>query len=368
MLAWKRGLGVSHFEGIVSPAYSVFRFRQFASPKFMHYLLRTDAYVDHFKSRSTGVIDSRLRLYPDTFSDIKILVPPTTEQTKIAAFLDHETAMIDGLIAKQERLIALLEEKRQAVISHAVTKGLDPTAPLRPSGIDWLGEVPVHWEVKRVKTVSTFMTSGPRGWSEKIGEDGAIFVQSGDLNELMEVEFAKAKRVLVANDAETARTQLYDGDVVVCITGAKTGNVAVGTTAPDVAFINQHLALVRPAKNIEAMFLGFLLKSKGGQAYFEVTQYGLKQGLSLTDVNEAPVVLPPLSEQTAIIEYLIRAAKQFVTLNVKAQSAITLLKERRTALISAAVTGKIDLRDWQQPEGAQPHSTQDINQPEDALT
>ena len=160
MLAWKRGLGVSKFEGIVSPAYSVFRFFESANPDYMHYLLLIDLYTGHFKTRSTGVIDSRLRLYPDSFFDTSLIVPPLPEQTQIAAFLDHETAKIDRLIEKQQALISLLKEKRQAVISHAVTKGLNPHAPLKDSGIKWLGQVPAHWRVLGLGKVVDLMANG----------------------------------------------------------------------------------------------------------------------------------------------------------------------------------------------------------------
>ncbi|WP_249744315.1 restriction endonuclease subunit S, partial [Serratia marcescens] len=149
---WKTGLGVSKYEGIISPAYSVFRFdTAIALPEYMNYLLRTKIYTDHFKSLSTGVIDSRLRLYPEVFGTVKILLPRFDEQVMVSAFLDHETAKIDKLIEKQQQLIELLKEKRQAVISHAVTKGLNPDVPMKDSGVEWLGEVPEHWRVSRVK-------------------------------------------------------------------------------------------------------------------------------------------------------------------------------------------------------------------------
>ncbi len=277
-------------------------------------------------------------------SKLALTLPPITEQTKIASFLDRETSKIDGLVGEQRRLMELLKEKRQAVISHAVTKGLNPHAPLKPSGIEWLGDVPEHWEVRRVKTVSSFITSGPRGWSERIGEAGSLFVQSGDLNDRLEVEFATAKRVQVDDDAESTRTRLFDGDVVVCVTGAKTGNVAVCATIPEAAYVNQHLCLVRPTSDVLPLFLGVLLKSRLGQTYFEVSQYGLKQGLSLEDVKEAPVLLPSVDEQRRIIAFIDTETMKIDTLTAEAERGIELLQERRTALISAAVTGKIDVR------------------------
>jgi len=310
------------------------------------------------KNASTNIYGAAI-LNQELIRDAYLLAPTYNEAEQIAAFLDHETAKIDRLIEKQQALISLLKEKRQAVISHAVTKGLNPHvsseasakegAPLKDSGNPWLGQVPAHWKTLRVKTVSTFLTSGPRGWSERVGDEGALFIQSGDLNDLLEIKYGTAKRVLVGNDAETDRTRLIEGDVVVCITGAKTGNVAVAESVPETAFINQHLCLVRPDTNISPAFLGSFLKGRIGQTYFELSQYGLKQGLSLEDVKEAPVVLPPLDEQAAIVEYLRTNTSKFDAIIQEALEAVTLLQERRTALISAAVTGKIDVRHWQPP-------------------
>ena len=294
----------------------------------------------------------RWRLPTDHFNDFPFPFPPTLEQQTIATYLDSKTSKIDGLVAEQRRLIALLTEKRRTVISHAVTKGLNPDVSMKPSGIDWLGEVPEHWSIRRLKDLSCFITSGPRGWSERVGEEGSLFIQSGDLNNFSEVDFAGSKRVRVGDAAEATRTRLGDGDVVVCITGAKTGRVAVCTAIPEAAYINQHLCLVRPTSDILPAFLGASLASVLGQTHFELSQYGLKQGLSLENVKEAPVLLPPLGEQTAIATFIAAESAKLDTLTAQAQRAIELLQERRVALISAAVCGKIDVRGLAEPEAA----------------
>jgi type I restriction enzyme S subunit len=287
---------------------------------------------------------TRVGLGQYELDNVELAFPPLAEQTAIAEFLDRETGKIDELVADQRRLMELLKEKRQAVISHAVTRGLNPAAPLKPSGIEWLGDVPAHWEVLNVKRLSSFITSGPRGWSERVGDDGCLFIQSGDLNDRLEIKFETAKRVSVAEDAETTRTRLMDGDVVVCITGAKTGNVAVAELVPEPAYVNQHLCLIRPTADVLPKFLGVLLKSSVGQTYFDFSQYGLKQGLSLENIKEAPVLVPPVAEQEAIVAHMEVELGKFDTLTAEAQRAIDLLQERRTALISAAVTGQIDVR------------------------
>lgn len=160
MLAWNRGLGFSAFHGIVSPAYSVFEPLQGNSPRFLDYMVRCDQVTLYYKAFSSGVIDSRLRLYPDTFGSLYCALPPPEEQIAIATFLDRETGKIDALIAEQEKLLGLLAEKRQATISQAVTKGLNPDAPMKDSGVAWLGEVPEHWNCQKLRYLTEIIGDG----------------------------------------------------------------------------------------------------------------------------------------------------------------------------------------------------------------
>jgi type I restriction enzyme S subunit len=343
MRSFQGGIEWSGLRGSISSAYVMLIPSSPINPNFFRYLFKSGLYIQALQTTTNLVRDGQALRY-ENFTLVDLPLLPIEEQSAIAAFLDRETGKIDALIAEQRRLVELLAEKRQAAISHSVTKGLNPSAPMKDSGIEWLGEVPAHWKVQRVKSASTFTTSGPRGWSERVGEDGHLFVQSGDLNDSLQVEFGTAKRVLVEDDAEGTRTRLIDGDVVVCITGAKTGNVAVCVSVPEPAYVNQHLCLIRPSQEVLPVFLGMLLKSKIGQTYFELSQYGLKQGLSLEDVREAPVLLPSLTEQQAIAAFLNTETAKFDTLTAEANRAIALLQERRSALISAAVTGKIDVR------------------------
>lgn len=281
---------------------------------------------------------------------------------KIVSFLEHETAKIDNLIEKQQQLIELLKEKRQAVISHAVTKGLNPDVPMKDSGVEWLGEVPEHWVSIRVKQISSFITSGPRGWSDFITDDGnEVFLQSGDLNNELGLQLDKAKRVSPPKNAEGVRTKLIAGDVVVCITGANTGRVAIVPELSQSTYINQHLSLIRPNISIiNSAFLGYSLASSVGRSFFDVAQYGLKEGLSLGNVSEVPLALPPKHEQDAIIKYLESIRNNYDNLSRLSTIQIELLKERRTALISAAVTGKIDVRDWVAPNACEAEVSQEI--------
>jgi type I restriction enzyme S subunit len=163
MLAWNGSLGVSAIEGIASPAYCVFRADISVEPMFLHHLLRTPLFTGVFKTVSTGVVDSRLRLYPDIFLRLPSLLPPHHEQCAIVRFLDHADRRIRRYIRAKQNLIKLLEEQKQAIIHRAVTRGLDPNVRLKPSGVGWLGDVPEHWEVLPLRRVTIARCDGPFG-------------------------------------------------------------------------------------------------------------------------------------------------------------------------------------------------------------
>ena len=151
MLAWMGGLGVSEYNGIVSPAYCVYRLKKAANPQFMHYLYKTPMYLAEFARHSTGVIPSRWRMYTDDFGQVLTLIPPIDEQDKIVSYLDKVTSKIDEAIAQQQKMIDLLNERKQIIINNAVTKGLNPDAPMKYSGVDWIGEIPKDWSIYRLK-------------------------------------------------------------------------------------------------------------------------------------------------------------------------------------------------------------------------
>lgn len=343
MRSFQGGIEWCRNRGCISSAYVMIVPCGRVISRYFAYLFKSKLYIQALQATTNLVRDGQALRY-DNFTQVPLPLVPLEEQSAIASFLDRETAKIDELVAEQQRLIELLKEKREAVISHAVTKGLNPDAPMKSSGVEWLGEVPMHWDISRVKTISTLTTSGPRGWSDHLGDEGALFIQSGDLTNLLRVDFDSAKRVIVADSSEAERSRLHAGDVIVCITGAKTGNIAVCKSIPEPAYVNQHLCLIRPTSKALPDFLGVVLKSVVGQTHFEFSQYGLKQGLSLEDVREAPVLLPSIEEQSAIVSWLEAETTRLDTLTAEAQRAIELLQERRTALISAVVTGQIDVR------------------------
>lgn len=278
--------------------------------------------------------------------EMRIVVPPLSEQQTIAAFLDRETTKIDELIAEQQRLIELLKEKRQAVISHAVTKGLIPDVPMKDSGVEWLGEVPEHWDVMPLKRDLAFLTSGSRGWADHYTEDGALFIRIGNLTrDSIRLDFSDIQRVAVPGGTEGARTKVRPGDIMFSIT-AYLGSVAIAPEKLEVAYVSQHVALARLRRRyLLPEWVGYVSLSIVGKTYLETQGYGgTKIQLSLDDVANLLMTIPHLNEQSTIVAFLDCEITKFDTLTSEAQKAIELLKERRTALISAAVTGKIDVR------------------------
>ncbi|WP_446892397.1 restriction endonuclease subunit S [Acinetobacter sp. NS4_7] len=355
MLAWKRGLGISKYAGIVSPAYSVFRFNEKVNPDYIHYLLRTDDYIKYFKTRSTGIIDSRLRLYPESFGDIGILLPDLEDQLKIASFLDHETAQIDTLIAKQEKLIELLKEKRQAVISHAVTKGLDPNVPMKDSGVEWLGQVPEHWTILKLSAIADITRLAGYEYTEywQSDDEGEIIAIRGQnirFNKLVNLD--DAEKITNKLSIRLKRSRLYKNDIAYPCVGT-IGN-AVLIHESDKYHINQNIAKLTPNEKIYPLYLTYFLNSSIclESALFLNTS-DAQPSILVGNLRKVKIAFPQLAEQIKIADSISNQLFMLDNLILKAELTISLMQERRTALISAAVTGKIDVRNWQAPTVAE---------------
>jgi type I restriction enzyme S subunit len=271
---------------------------------------------------------TRDKLTQGSMNDISIPWPPLPEQTQIAAFLDRETAKIDELVAEQRRLMELLKEKRQAVISHAVTQGLNPHAPMKPSGIEWLGEVQGHWEVKRLKhalrllTEKTDRRDNPialeniEGWSGRFISTGTEFQGEGVAFECGDILFGKLRPYLA---------KVY----LTASSGEAVGDFHV----------------MRPAQKIDGRFVVYQMLNRDFIAIVDSSTFGAKMPRVAWEFMSSMVLtIPPIEEQCAIAVFLDVETAKFDTLTTEANRAIALLQEHRSALISAAVTGKIDVR------------------------
>ena len=294
------------------------------------------------------------RISRSTLTHVRFAFPAPQEQTAIATFLDHETAKIDGLIAEQEKLITLLAEKRQATISHAVTKGLNPDAPMKDSGVAWLGEVPAHWDVTRLKFAASVQTGVAKG-KDNIGKDTievsylrVANVQDGylALDDIAKIEIPAA---------DLARYRLQPGDVLMNEGGDfdKLGRGHIWNGEIEDCIHQNHVFAVRPT-TVSSEWLNRFTSSETAQFYFmsRSKQSTNLASISSTNVMEMPLMLPPDEEQAAITAFLDAEIARLDELTAEATHGITLLKERRSALISAAVTGKIDVRHLAEQEAA----------------
>ena len=276
-----------------------------------------------------------------------LAIPPLSEQCSIAAFLDRETTRIDMLVEKQERLIDLLQERRVAFISHAVTKGLDPDIPMKDSGVEWLGEIPVHWEVKRLKSIADVQVSNV----DKKTVDGQIAVRLCNYvdvyyNEKIHsgIQFMGA----TATPEQVGRFLLRAGDVLITKDSEDWADIAVpSVVTQDFSDVlcGYHLAHIRPGQNCEGSFLGRAFASIGLRGQYHVAANGITRfGLTNSVLREGIFAIPPLSEQRTIAAFLDRETVKIDNLIAKIHQAIKLQKEFRSALISAVVTGKMDVR------------------------
>lgn len=311
--------------------------------RFVYYYLSSNFYKVALEGNAKSTVDS-LRL--PQFLNFEFSVPTVAEQNYIVDFLDHETAKIDSLIEKQQQLIELLKEKRQAVISHAVTKGLNPNVPMKDSGVEWLGEVPEHWHTTRIKYIAEL--------TPKKSE-----LSSSDNRFCTFVPMEKLKLGSLIKDEEKPISEVIGG-----YTYFKNGDLLLAKVTP--CFENKNMVVASDLKNgigfgsseiyvlrtnhkVNTQFLYYRLQE---DQFMELgtgamTGAGGLKRVPSEFLNNFEFALPPLSEQIAITKYLNQYLIKNEYLMNKAQSAIQLMQERRTALISAAVTGKIDVRSWQ---------------------
>jgi type I restriction enzyme, S subunit len=312
------------------------------------------------ENASTNIYGARI-LNQELISNAQVLEPTFEEAENIAKFLDHETAKIDTLIDKQQQLIKLLKEKRQAVISHAVTKGISnkkhPQAPMKDSGVEWLGEVPAHWSICTLKRHANFI-DGDRSSEypneNDLKESGVLFLSSKNISNgklsIKNTNFISSQKFERLN-----RGKAIDGDLIVKVRGStgRIGELAIfeaDRIKHITAFINAQMMIIRVKASLNNYFLSNIAQAHCWMEQLNLGAYGTaQQQLNNTVFANVIMVVPPLCEQKEINAHLGLVTNHFDSLINKATSAIKLMQERHTALISAAVTGKIDVRNWIEP-------------------
>ena len=335
--------------GIITSAYLAVAPHR-AYPKYLHYLFRAYDSAKIFYSMGGGLRQSM------KFSDLKrlpVLLPGHAEQTLIAAFLDRETAKIDELIAEQQRLIELLKEKRQAIISHAVTKGLNPDARMKPSGIACLGQIPDAWRIMPLKRLIERDSSISYGIVQPGPplEDGVPFVQTTNMS-TGDFELAKLQKTTAAIAAQYPRSLLVGGEVIL---GIRASIGAAHVVPPHLAGANlsRGVARIVPNSNISSEYLVAYFGTNAVSTFWQLSKQGSTfNEVSIETVRELPVCVPCSDEQAKIVKYLDIELRRYGALTAEANRSVELLQERRNALISAAVTGQIDVRELAERKAA----------------
>jgi type I restriction enzyme S subunit len=335
-------LKVSVDESILAPHF----FKYYVtSPNFQNIILQT----------ASGSTRDTINITP--MANLEVVLPSLDEQLQIVNFLDHQTAIIDQLIQQKEKLIELLKEKRQAVINEAVTKGLNPNAKMKDSGIDWLGEVPEHWNIKKIKHIKSkeanAFVDGPFGSnlkSEHFIENGDVYViESGFITSGIFEQKRDFKTISYEHFLTINRSSCKGGDIIIAKIGANYGmsGILPELEKPAVVSGNSLKLSVDTEKNVTEFIHYFLLNLKLTGSLEVIVNATAQPALSLGTLNDVSIAIPPYKEQKQIANYIKTYSNQNDALINALELQIEKLKEYRQSIISEAVTGKIDVRDWQ---------------------
>lgn len=341
MLAWKRATGRSTYEGIISPAYCVYRPITEIDTRYFHYLFRTDLCANMFKRYSTGIIDSRLRLYPDQFMALYSPVPHKNEQVRIADFLDHRCAEIDSVIANTQRTIEEYKVLKQSIITDAVTKGVRGKRTMKDSGIEWIGEIPVEWEIRKLFRAIDNLGDIDHYMPNSV-DTGIPYLMTGDLKEkLSDVDFDSCKMVSL-DDYQTLSSKIKanKGDIIFA-RYATIGTVCFVDIEKEFLVSYSCLTIKTTENLLLGRFLFYYLKSS---AFFEeVNQYinsNTQANVGLDSMTKAKVILPKIEEQTQIADYLDKKCAEIDTLIAKKIALLEELESYKKSVIYEYVTGK----------------------------
>ncbi len=310
--------------------------------QYAYYLWCSEKVTARLSATVQSVTRSHQRVKPEDILKLPWKWPPLDTQRWIAKFLNERTALIDALIKKKQELLERLAEKRQALITKAVTKGLKPEVSMKPSNIEWLGEIPAHWKLRRLKFGTTKIGSGitPRGGASVYVDSGVILLRSQNVHF---DNLALGDVVFIDDDIdnEMSETRVFFGDVLLNITGASIGRCCVFDQANTRANVNQHVCIIRPA-NFVADFLAMFLASSVGQLQIDISQNGAsREGLNFGDLGNFIVLTPPFSEQAKIAKTIQFQVDAIGEQSLRVLQSISILEEYRSAVIMAAVTGQI---------------------------
>ncbi|WP_316804393.1 restriction endonuclease subunit S [Pedobacter nototheniae] len=342
MLAWNGSLGFSPFDGITSPAYSIYRLKTNDANRYFHYLLRTELYKSEYKRNSSGVVESRLRLYTDDFFRIVSILPPQQEQSAIAKFLDDKTEKIDQAIRVKQEQIVLLKERRQVLIHQAVTRGLDKSVGLNDSGVEWIGEIPEHWEMKKNGMLSRIIRGAsprPAGHPMYFNGNDVPWIAVGDITRDNEVYLKYPINYLTIAGKKQSR-YIEAGTFVLTNSGATLGVPKIMGIS---GCINDGVLAFLDLKEdiIDKLFLYFYFVTQTERLRDEMNQGATQPNLNTNIVKQLAIAVPPLNEQRSIVKNIENLEhKIYAAISLK-EKEIEKLKEYKASLINSVVTGKV---------------------------
>ncbi len=337
MLAWNGSMGVSRYEGIASPAYCVYRFAPEQHPWYFHNLLRSPAYKAKIKASSTGVVESRLRLYSDELGRIVATIPPPNEQAAIVKFLDWANGRLERTIRAKRKAITLLNEQKQAIIHRAVTRGLDPTVALKPSGIPWIGDIPEHWEARKLRQLLSRVTERNRpdlALLSVVREKGVIErdTEDRDGNHNFIPEDLSNYKVVRTGQFAMNKMKAWQGSYGV--------SQLDGIVSPAYFVFN--------LRGAGGAFFHTAIRSKAYVPFFTQASDGVRVGqwdLAEPRMKEITFFFPSEAEQVAIVDFVTRETTGISVAISQLEREIELLREYRTRLVADMVTGKFDVRE-----------------------
>jgi len=352
MRMWQGAVGIVPVDGLVSPAYVVARPFSGVNSCYYAYLFRTPAYMGAVDTYSRGIVKDRNRLYWQDFKRMPSVVPPIEEQEQMVRFLGGVERKIQRFIRNKRCLIELLREQKQNTINQAVTRGVDPNVELNPSGIKWIGDIPSHWEVTKLKRIVRFSPSKSEAGASKLDETHVVFLPMERVSVDGDVDCSERRSI---SEVWDGFTYFRRGDVVLakitpCFENGK-GAFLKGLES-DFGFGTTEFIVLRPSKAIDGAFLRFLTSTKQFLSLGKQYMVGAagQQRIPSDFVREYPVGLPPIPEQKEILEYIHEKSAEIDQAISRAEREIELIGEYRTRLISDVVTGQVDVRELDVPE------------------
>jgi type I restriction enzyme S subunit len=346
MRMWQGAVGPAPVDGLVSPAYVVVKPYDEANSSYYSYLFRTAAYMQEVNKFSRGIVADRNRLYWESFKQMPSLVPPRPEQDQIVAYLRAQDAHIARFIQAKRDLIKLLTEQKLRIIDHAVTRGLDPNVRLKPSGIEWLGEVPEHWEVQRLKNVANVVLGKMLTSEAKAGDgDFKPYLRSTNV-QWIKPDVRDVKEMWVAK-AEMAQLRVRKGDLLVS-EGGEVGRACMWNDELPECYIQNsvHRVAAKPMMLPEFLFHQFFAYGKRGRFNAIVNRVSIAH-LTREKLVTIPFTVPPVEEQQAICRWITDECKPLDDAIARTEEEIKLIREYRDRQIADVVTGQVDVRGWQ---------------------